>query len=96
MKAIHKAIPEPVRINTSRLLRPNASCRKKYSDIMRVITATKKGNISFLMPIKSVEYSFLPIASNTILLFKHTNMLKPTGEKDCNENKRHDLSISFF
>ena len=49
MKAIQAATPIPVKMSITILLRPKASCRKKYSDEMSVITATKKGNMYFLL-----------------------------------------------
>jgi hypothetical protein len=53
MKAIHNATPVPVKNNMAILLRPNISCRKKYSDEMSMITANKKGKIYFFLIVLS-------------------------------------------
>jgi hypothetical protein len=53
MKAIHNATPVPVKNNMAILLRPNISCRKKYSDEISMITASKKGKIYFLLIVLS-------------------------------------------
>jgi hypothetical protein len=53
MKAIHNATPVPVKNNMTILLRPNISCRKKYSDEISIMIASKKGKIYFLLIVLS-------------------------------------------
>jgi len=49
MKANPSAIPVPVNSSMAILLRPNTSCRKKYSDKIKIIIAVRKAKIYFLL-----------------------------------------------
>jgi hypothetical protein len=43
------AIPIPVSKRMAILLRPNISCRKKYSDSISISKASRKGQVNFLL-----------------------------------------------